>query len=239
MLSVLDLLGVFFNALLGGIVARGARLDLIGFVAIAVVSGLGGGLLRDTLLQAGTPVALTNPEYIVTAMAGALFAFLAPIHGRAWEYSFVVVDALALGCWAVTGASKTLGLGLGLLPALLLGMTTAVGGGAIRDVLMQRIPSIFGGNTLYASAALAASGVLAACWSVGEPTAGSMLGTATGAGLCLLARRLGWVMPEAYSWRIPRLGLPRPRLRRARAVVRRVTRPRRPSAPVPNPLTDD
>ena len=75
---------------------------------------------------------------------------------------FPFVDALALGCWAAAGAQKTLLSGLGWLPAVLLGTVTAVGGGAIRDIALSRVPAIFGGNTLYATCALIASGVMVA-----------------------------------------------------------------------------
>ena len=70
-----DLTGVLANALLGGVVARAERLDPVGFGILAIVSGLGGGLIRDTLLQRGTPIALTDYAYILTALAGALIAF--------------------------------------------------------------------------------------------------------------------------------------------------------------------
>ena len=67
MLAVLDLIGVFANAILGGSVARRHRFDPIGFAALAIVSGLGGGIIRDVLLQQGPPVALTSPAYLTTA----------------------------------------------------------------------------------------------------------------------------------------------------------------------------
>src|SRR3954453_6282727 len=81
----LDLTGVFANALLGGVIARRERLDPIGFAALAVMSGLGGGLIRDTLLQHGTPVALTDPAYLLIAFAGAALTFLVRVEGRTWE----------------------------------------------------------------------------------------------------------------------------------------------------------
>ncbi len=210
---VLDLAGVLANALIGGVIARNARLDPIGFAAIAIVSGLGGGLLRDTLLQAGTPLALTDISYVTTALVGAALAFAVPIGGRRWDYPLAVLDALALGCWAVAGTAKTLGVGLGLLAAVLLGITTAVGGGAIRDVLLQRTPAIFGGNTLYATSALLASVVMIGFWAIGQPNAGLILGTVAGAGLCLVARWRGWMLPASDSWRVPVVPL---RLRRRR-----------------------
>lgn len=198
----IDLVGVFANAVLGGVLARSERLDPVGFAALAVMSGLGGGLIRDTLLQHGTPVALTDYAYIVTALAGAAVAFLADIKGRLWDRGFPWIDALALGCWASAGAQKTLGFGLGWLPAILLGTITAVGGGAVRDIVLRRIPAIFGGNTLYATSAVFASGVMVALYYADLVTLGLVLSTCTGAGLTLLARWRGWRLPQAYPWRL-------------------------------------
>jgi uncharacterized membrane protein YeiH len=96
----IDLTGVFANAVLGGVLARAERLDPVGFGALAIMSGLGGGLLRDTLLQHGTPVALTDYAYILTALAGAAIAFVVRVEGRLWDRGFPYLDALALGCWA-------------------------------------------------------------------------------------------------------------------------------------------
>jgi uncharacterized membrane protein YeiH len=198
---VIDLIGVFANAILGGVMARAERLDPVGFGVLAILSGLGGGLIRDTLLQKGTPVALIDPSYILTALAGAALAFVLHVEGRAWDRVFPFVDALALGCWAAVGAQKTLGFGLGWLPAVLLGTITAVGGGMVRDVVLRRIPIIFGGTTLYATSALLASGVMVVFFRLGHPTIGLVAATLTGAGLTLLARWRGWHLPEAYMWR--------------------------------------
>ena len=198
---VIDLIGVFANAVLGGVMARAERLDPVGFGVLAILSGLGGGLIRDTLLQKGTPVALVDPSYILTALAGAALAFVLHVEGRLWDRVFPFVDALALGCWAAVGAQKTLGFGLGWLPAVLLGTITAVGGGMVRDVVLRRIPLIFGGTTLYATCALVASGVMVLLYRLGHPTIGLVAATLTGAGLTLLARWRNWQLPEAYVWR--------------------------------------
>ena len=98
----IDLAGVFVNALLGGAVAREFRMDPVGFVALAILSGLGGGLIRDTLLQHGPPVALTDTLYVIIAVAGAAVAFLIPMRGRMWSLTYPMVDALALvpGRWS-------------------------------------------------------------------------------------------------------------------------------------------
>jgi uncharacterized membrane protein YeiH len=210
-----DLTGVLANAVLGGVVARGERLDPVGFGTLAILSGLGGGLIRDTLLQHGPPAALTDDAYILTALAGAAIAFFLHVEGRLWNRGFAVVAAPAQSCWAATGALKTLGVGLGWLPAVLLGTITAVGGGMVRDVVLRRIPAIFGGNTLYATAAVIASGILVLLYDLGHRSLGLVVATLAGAAICLLARWRGWQLPEAYVWQ-PRQAwarYPRPRWR--------------------------
>ena len=196
----IDLTGVFGNALLGGVLARKDKLDPVGFAGLAVLSGLGGGMIRDTLLQHGTPVALTDYAYLLTALAGAAIAFAFRVDGRVWNWVWPIVDALALGCWAATGAHKTLAMGLGWLAALLLGTISAVGGGAARDIVMRRVPGIFGGNTLYATCALAASGVLVFFNYQNHPTPGLLVAALTGTVLCWLSQRRGWMLPAADTW---------------------------------------
>ncbi len=242
---VLDLTGVFGNAVLGGIIARREKLDPIGFAVLAVLSGLGGGLLRDVLLQHGPPVALTDYAYLLTAFAGAAASYLAHVQGRVWDRVWPVVDAVALGCWACTGAQKTLAVALGWLPAVLLGVITAVGGGAIRDIVLRRVPGVLGGNTLYATAALAAAGTLVLLTSLGQAAWGSIAGLAVGAGLCLLARWRGWILPDADSWsaavvRGPsREGLRRHVLPRPRLPHRRLRSPGPHDVPRPTPDTKE
>jgi uncharacterized membrane protein YeiH len=96
--TILDLAGVFANSLLGGTAARSRRLDLFGYVVIGLLSGLGGGIVRDLLLQHGPPVALVNPTYIPTALAGTGLAFILDASGRGWDRILIVLDAAGLGC---------------------------------------------------------------------------------------------------------------------------------------------
>ncbi|MEU6785606.1 TRIC cation channel family protein [Nonomuraea angiospora] len=199
--TVLDLVGVFINSLLGGSVARRLELDLFGYVVIGVVSGLGGGLIRDVLLQHGPPLALTNPLYIPIALAGAGAAFLLKFTERDWNRLFYVLDAIALCVWAVAGAQRTLAVGLGWLPAILLGTTTAVGGGATRDLLVQRVPAVFGGNGLYASVAALVAALQVICSALGAPTVvGTSVGVVVGTALRLVAYRRGWELPGGLEW---------------------------------------
>ncbi|RKQ37195.1 trimeric intracellular cation channel family protein [Kocuria tytonis] len=193
--DLVDLLGVLTNGVLGGVVARQLRMDLVGFTVLAIISGLGGGILRDTLLQQGFPVALTNPAYLSTALAGALIAYLM-VFGSRWTFrALFVADCLSVGCWAATGTIKALGVGLAWPPAILLGVVTAVGGGMIRDIAVGRLPAIFGGNTLYATSALLASSVMALAAGLGRPSHGMAGAIVLSAVVSVSARRFGWRLP--------------------------------------------
>ena len=152
---VIDLTGVFCGGCLGGTVARRHKFDFVGFLILGISTALGGGVLRDIMLNL-TPIALTNGSYLIAAVCGVFISMVLRIDDRKfWINLFSVIDALTVGSWAATGASKTLAAGLGVGPALLLGVVTAIGGGIIRDVLVGRTPEVFGGNTLYATPALA------------------------------------------------------------------------------------
>ncbi|MGA9525563.1 MAG: TRIC cation channel family protein [Myxococcaceae bacterium] len=200
-ISFIDLAGVLANAILGGLAARLARLDIVGFITLAVLSGLGGGMVRDTLLQRGTPVALTDPYYLLVAICGAVIAFLIPFERTLFRLLLDLLEALSLGCWAAAGAQKALDAGLRWLPAVMLGTITAVGGGMFRDVFLRKVPTIFGGNTLYATNAFVASLEMVILSELGFPTIGSLVAILSGATLSLLARRFGWTLPTEVRLR--------------------------------------
>lgn len=222
---VIDLTGVFGNAAVGGVIARAERLDPVGFATLAILSGLGGGMIRDTLLQVGPPAALLDAAYVLTALAAAAVTFAVTVEGRVWDRLWPVVDAIALGSWAAAGSLKTLATGLGWLPAILLGTITAVGGGALRDIVLRRTPTVLGGNTLYATCAAIAAAVMVGAYAAGQSNAGLLVSTGVGASLCLLARRYGWMLPAGDSWS-PRQVVPR-RARRSLSRRREALRARR------------
>ena len=193
---VLDLCGVLLNGILGGLIARRKNFDLVGFVVLAMLTATAGGILRDVMIQAGPPFAMTAPYYLYTACLGATVAWFVPLTSRPTRRLLVVADAVILGCWAATGASKALTHGLGVMPALLLGCLTAIGGSMIRDVAVGETPTVFGGNKLYAIPALIAAGTQVLAVRMGMADAYAMLAsTAVGAGLCLLAYWRSWRLP--------------------------------------------
>lgn len=205
--SVVDLGGVLANGILGAAVAREFKLDAVGFVTLAIVSGLGGGLVRDTLLQDGPPVALTNPAYLLVALGGAAIAFVVDLQSRWTHRALLLADGLALGCWSATGTVKTLGVGLPWLSAIMLGVVTAVGGGMIRDIVVVRVPQVFGG-TLYASVALLTSVVTASFAILGRGEVGFAVAIVLAPLVALQARRRRWRLPppanlSGRGWRRP------------------------------------
>lgn len=168
LLVSLDLAGTFTFAVGGGLIAvRAARLDIVGVITLAMVSGLGGGIIRDILLGSLPPATFTDWRYLAVAAGGGLaaFALSRPLHRLA--PAITVLDAAGLGLFAVTGASKSLALGLAPAPAVILGIITGVGGGTLRDVLLGRVPSVFRRGPLYAIPALLAAGITVAAVRTG------------------------------------------------------------------------
>ncbi|SPT53597.1 Predicted membrane protein [Actinomyces bovis] len=193
---VVDLSGVLLNGILGGLIARRKNFDVVGFVVLAILTATAGGILRDVMIQAGPPFALTDPYYLYTACVGALVAWYARFESRPARRLLVVADAIVLGTWAATGAYKALNAGLGVMPALLLGCITAVGGSMIRDVAVGETPAVFGGNKLYAIPAFCAALVqVILVRSGGNSDLALLAATCVGAGLCLLAYWRSWKLP--------------------------------------------
>lgn len=206
--NLVDITGVVANALLGGAVARAHRFDLVGFIIIGMCSGLGGGVMRDLLLGVGYPVALTHSAYLPAVIIASFAAYLLVLGGTWSRRLLMVADFLALGCWAATGTLKAYSMGLAWLPALLMGVLTATGGGIIRDVLVARVPAVFGGGPLYATVAVVGSVEMLVCAQQSRPELGMGLSIATCALLGLLARWRGWTLPSAAQWTLRPVRVP-------------------------------
>ncbi|MGX0119854.1 trimeric intracellular cation channel family protein [Corynebacterium otitidis] len=198
--DALDLLGVLLNGILGGTIARKRGFDIMGFLVLALFSALGGGMIRDMLLDKGTAAAFADPWYLVLAFTGALVALVTNFKGRTWDIVKSHLDAVVLGAWAVTGASKALAFGLPPVSCAALGVVTAVGGGMVRDVVSGQIPSIFGGSPLYAIPAVLSSVSMVIFSSAGLTQTGMIVAPLLGMGLAILAFWKGWVMPVTTEW---------------------------------------
>lgn len=194
--TILDLAGTFVFAISGAAAAKQRGLDLFGITAIAFIVACGGGIMRDLCIGAIPPTGLTNWRYlVVTILASGMTVGFYPLVQKLYQ-PVLLFDALGLGLFAVTGAQKTLAFGHNAEVAVLLGVTTAVGGGVLRDVLLNRIPVILE-REIYASAALIAAlivvlgdhfGWLSSDWI-------SIIALTTCFGLRLLALRFHWNLP--------------------------------------------
>ena len=148
----LDLLCVGIGAFQGALFAIiYKRFDLVGVIAVAIITGLGGGILRDLFLAVGRPSAMQD-EYIITAVSGALLALVIGRWYRRSDGFVVILDSIAMSMFCVAGTYKALVFNASPLVAILLGVITAVGGGVLRDVVCRITPQIFSGGPLYATA---------------------------------------------------------------------------------------
>ncbi|MEG0323270.1 MAG: trimeric intracellular cation channel family protein [Raoultibacter sp.] len=153
----LELAAALTGGIAGAMSAVRARYDIFGTVCIACTCGLLGGIIRDVLLQNYGIYAFQKPTLILAcAVAGvAVFYF-----GKLATYLDPIVDLLdnlSVALWAVISVGKGLTAGLDIVPSIILGTITAVGGGIMRDVFMNREPEAFQAGTLYGSAALVGS----------------------------------------------------------------------------------
>ncbi|WP_324725984.1 trimeric intracellular cation channel family protein [Actomonas aquatica] len=153
-----ELAAVILLSMTAGIVAMKRGYDVVGVAALALLVGLGGGLIRDGIfIQQGPPGVVTNPLYIQGALLGAAVGALLGDRVERFRRVIAAVDALALGAYAAFGVQRALGSGLPIPAAILIGVVTAVGGGLLRDVITNEEPLVFRPGQFYALVALAAS----------------------------------------------------------------------------------
>lgn len=170
MLIYADFLGVFVAALSGALVAARKEMDIFGFLVLGVVTGIGGGTLRDVILD--VPVFwVQNQIYLVVGLLAGLLAFLVARQAmNGWRRKMILwFDALAMSFFAATGASKAQALDHGALVVITMAFLTATAGGLIRDMMAQETPYIFRGD-IYATAAIFGGAIVVVAAQLGlEP----------------------------------------------------------------------
>jgi uncharacterized membrane protein YeiH len=196
-LVVLDLIGTFVFALSGATAGIKQRLDLFGVLVLSFAAASAGGIMRDLLIGAVPPAAISDWRYLgVSLLAGLVIFFRFP-HSERLRNFVLIFDAAGLALFAVTGTQKALGYGLHPVMAALLGMLTGIGGGMLRDVLVAEIPNVLRAE-LYAVAALAGAAVVVVGHLLNvSPTAAAIAGAAFCLGIRLIAIWRGWHLPVA------------------------------------------
>ena len=138
--ATLELTGIFAFGLSGALMAIRRDFDVVGIATLAVLTALGGGIARDLVLGATPPLAFTRWEYLVVPLVAAASALVAHPQLERLSRSLLVCDAAGLGLFCVSGTVAALDHGLAPLAAAVLGLTTAVGGGVLRDVIARETP---------------------------------------------------------------------------------------------------
>ncbi len=194
--TFLDLAGTFAFAVSGAVAARDRDLDWFGVIVIAFTVACGGGVLRDLCIGAVPPASLTDWRYLAVAMTAALMTMAARGLVARLAHPVVLFDSLGLALFAVTGAKKAMIFGHSAEAAVLLGVVTAVGGGVMRDVLLNRVPVILQ-REIYASAALVGASIEVAGERMGWVSNGrTWVALLSCFGLRYLSLRYHWNLPR-------------------------------------------
>ena len=149
-----DLGAVFLFALTGAWVAIRRAYDIVGVFTLALVTGVGGGLIRDVVLV-NPPAFMQDPRFIYAVLAATLVGAATFVVAQRAERIVAGVDALGLGVYGVVGTQKALAAGLSPVASILVGVVNAAGGGLIRDVLVRDEPLFLKPGQYYVLAALA------------------------------------------------------------------------------------
>ncbi|MFF5441774.1 trimeric intracellular cation channel family protein [Streptomyces achromogenes] len=199
----LDVIGIFVFAISGALLAVRKNFDVFGIAVLAEVTALGGGLFRDLVIGAVPPAAFTDLGYFVTPLLAALVVFFLHPHVERIQAAVLVFDAAGLGLFCVSGTTKAYSYGLGLTASATLGLATAVGGGVLRDVLANEVPSLLRWDRdLYAVPAIVGSAMVVLCIRYGMLTPlTSGFAALTAFVLRLLAMRFHWRAPRAWNRR--------------------------------------
>lgn len=197
---VTDIAATALFAVEGAVQGANAGLDVLGVLVVGFCTALVGGILRDVLLGALPPAAVGSPSRIVVALSGALLAFIVlAAGGQVAAEQLVVLDALALGLFAVTGAELAIRHRCNPIVVVILGTITAVGGGVVRDLLLGRVPVVLS-ESVYAGAAVIGIVSMLLCrrFRVG-PAVAMSIGAVVCAAVRLLAVALDWNLPTLTS----------------------------------------
>jgi len=199
-LLVLDLIGTFVFALSGAVaVLRNVSIFSVVLVLSFAAASVG-GIMRDLLIGAVPPAAISDWRYLgVSLLAGLVIFFWFPRSERLHKLRnpVLVFDGAGLAVFAVAGTQKALGYGLNPLMSALLGMLTGIGGGMLRDLLLAQVPTVLR-SELYAVAALAGASVVVGGYVLNfAPTAMAITGAVLCFAIRLIAIRRGWRLPVA------------------------------------------
>ena len=196
LLAALDYVAVFVFALTGALVASRAQLDIVGFVFIAALTAVGGGTLRDVILNRDTVFWVDDPAFIGVAAVAAVIVFFTAHLLESRYRGIVWLDALALAVAVPSGVGVALTMGMPWSITVIMGITTGCFGGLMRDVVCNEVPLVLKQGELYVTCALAgALSTMFALW-LGATVPVALIACAA----ATFALRTGSI---ALGWRLP------------------------------------
>ena len=200
-LLTLELVGIFVFAISGALTAIQKDFDAVGILILAEVTALGGGVLRDVIIGDTPPAAFQEVSHLIAPVAAAAVAFVAHPVARRLTFGILLFDAAGLGLFTVTGTLKALDHGVGPVQAAVLGVTTGVGGGLLRDVIARETPALVTVNTdLYAIPAMLGAAAVTVTYHLRAPMA---VAAPAAAGFIVAFRVVAmvrhWTAPRAWT----------------------------------------
>lgn len=195
----LDLAGVFFFAVSGSLLAARKQFDILGSLLLASLVSLGGGVIRDIILNT-VPAAFTNPAYLVPPVLATVLVYFLFSSVQRYTSLLVLFDAGGLALFCITGTLKALSLGVNPVAAVLLGVTTSVGGGLLRDITANEVPQLFNPRDLYALPAFTGAALTSVLWVSGTFNAVTACAVAAVVfAFRVVAWRRSWYVPLAVN----------------------------------------
>jgi uncharacterized membrane protein YeiH len=196
---ILEMVGTAAFAVSGALAASRKNMDIFGFCVLALMPAVGGGTVRDIIIDRVPVFWISDNRYVAVAIIAALIVFFTSYKPGSRRQILVWMDALGLALFAALGTEICLNHNTGPLVAIMLGVTTAVTGGMIRDIICNEIPLILS-REIYATAAFATTLVYVIADSVGLIEQLS-LGLAVAVGFAIRALAI------VYDWSLPSFGM--------------------------------
>lgn len=195
-LHLIGLLGVAVFAVSGALSAGRKNFDLLGVAIIALVTAIGGGTLRDVLLDRHPIFWIADPTYLLVILASAAGTVLYVRFRHPPFRALLIADAMGLGFFTISGAHIAEAQGLPALIVILMGAITGSAGGLLRDVLCAEVPLLLRKGELYATASIIGAGVYLVLKTMTCPRpVASLTGAAVVIALRFAAIRWRWVLP--------------------------------------------
>lgn len=194
---LVDYVAIAVLAASGAVVGVRKGFDLFGIATLAVLTGVGGGVLRDLLLDLDPPASLQHWQEITICLAMSLLTTVFTRTVIKLNKLVLVLDAVGMGFFATSGAAISIDHGASWFAAVVLGVLSAVAGSVMRDVVAREVPLVMGPDDMYAAPAVLGAVIYVAIDQFGPQSFGVVVGSLVATLLRLAAITFHWRLPTA------------------------------------------